>query len=201
MVKPLIMLPALGPVAQRTRKWRVHAKRTGWLLLGVTVITTGLASSGEVHRQILAYALKTDMLEAHNAARDQVGLRPMVWSDALAADAGAYASQMSRSRIFAHSRQVSGARPQGENLWMGTRDAYSYADMAEGWVEEQRLYHGGSINQAISSGTFGDTGHYTQIIWRGTWQVGCAVASNAQDDYLVCRYLPAGNVMGASPLD
>ncbi|MCG6120676.1 MAG: CAP domain-containing protein, partial [Blastomonas sp.] len=86
-------------------------------------------------------------------------------------------------------------------LWMGTRGAYSHAEMAGSWVDEQHLYDGGTVDQAISTGTFGDIGHYTQIIWRGTRQVGCAIASNSQDDYLVCRYLPAGNVMGASPFD
>jgi hypothetical protein len=38
--------------------------------------------------------------------------------------------------------------------------------------------------------------HYVQIVWRGTRAVGCAMASGASDDYLVCRYSPAGNVVG-----
>lgn len=197
-----ILPPQTPPaIAQKRANWRIHTERTACLLLVITVLAMGLYSPGMVKQQTIAPSLKSDMLTAHNAARRQVGIGPMGWSEPLAAAAAAYAKQMSRSGYFAHSHQVSGARPQGENLWMGTRGAYSHAEMAGSWVDEKQQYRGGSVDQAISSGTFGDTGHYTQIIWRGTRQVGCAVASNAQDDYLVCRYLPAGNVMGASPLD
>ncbi|MDM7957943.1 CAP domain-containing protein [Blastomonas sp.] len=191
--------PALAP--KRARNWRVNTEAVACLLLLVTVAGMGLYNPVSVQQQTIAPSLQADILEAHNDARQQVGIAPMAWSEPLAAAAGAYASQMSRSGHFAHSSQAPGARPHGENLWMGTRGAYSHAEMAGSWVDEQRLYDGGSVDQAISTGTFGDTGHYTQIIWRGTKQVGCAVASDAQDDYLVCRYLPAGNVMGASPLD
>lgn len=171
------------------------------LLLAVAAAATGLAGTAQARGQLQPVELKSNMLAAHNAARRQVGLGPMAWSADLAADARRYARKMSRSRLFAHSNPVPGARPQGENLWMGTHDAYSFAEMAGSWVDERQLYDGGSISQAISNGTFDAIGHYTQIIWRGTTMVGCAVVSNADEDYLVCRYLPAGNVMGASPLD
>jgi len=51
-----------------------------------------------------------------------------------------------------------------------------------------------------TSGKFEDVGHYTQIVWRATTQVGCAIAANKSAEYLVCRYLPAGNVVGIDPL-
>jgi hypothetical protein len=35
------------------------------------------------------------------------------------------------------------------------------------------------------------------MIWRGSTRVGCALRSSRNNDYLVCRYSPAGNVMGA----
>lgn len=182
------------------RALRVLAKRSAWLLaMGTAGI--GLTGSGEVRLKPPAASLKIAMLAAHNVARQQVGLGPMVWSPALAADASIYAIQMARSQRFAHSGKVPGALPQGENLWMGTRGAYSFAEMAGSWVEERQHYDGGSISQALATGTFGNFGHYTQIIWRGTKSMGCAVASSATDDYLVCRYIPAGNVMGAGPLD
>ena len=42
-------------------------------------------------------------------------------------------------------------------------------------------------------------GHYTQVVWRNTREVGCAVARNGSDDFLVCRYWPSGNWMGQVP--
>ncbi|MDM7956256.1 CAP domain-containing protein [Blastomonas sp.] len=189
--------PLKSPTARDTGRFTL--RRSACLLAAVAAM--GLAGPGQARGELRSVELKTDMLAAHNAARKQVGLGPMVWSPILAADAKKYASQMSRSRQFAHSNPVRGAKPQGENLWMGTHDAYSFAEMAGSWVDERQLYDGGSISQAMSNGTFGAIGHYTQIIWRGTSKVGCAVVSNPDEDYLVCRYLPAGNVMGASPLD
>jgi uncharacterized protein YkwD len=175
--------------------------RTAWVLLAVGAGSLGLVGANEVQRQMQEAALQSEMLEAHNAARRQVGLPPLLWSRQLEANAAVYANKMASSRRFAHSSNLGGTRPQGENLWMGTRGAYSYADMAQAWVEEQQFYDGGAIDDVFAAGTFGDIGHYTQIIWRRTTHVGCAVSSDGHDDYLVCRYLPAGNVHGRSPRD
>jgi hypothetical protein len=42
-------------------------------------------------------------------------------------------------------------------------------------------------------------GHYTQMIWRGTTRIGCALASSRRWDVLVCRYGPPGNFIGEMP--
>ena len=39
------------------------------------------------------------------------------------------------------------------------------------------------------------TGHFTQIVWRGTREVGCAVANCSGKALWVCRYLPQGNIV------
>jgi hypothetical protein len=140
--------------------------------------------------------LRGNMLAGHNAARAALGLEPLRWSDALAADAGAYAAQMARSGRFEHSPLPRGTPSQGENLWTGTRGAYAYREMVGHWVAERRFYVALPVPNSSNSGRFGDVGHYTQIVWRGTREVGCAEASSPSDDYVVCRYLPAGNVAG-----
>lgn len=144
-------------------------------------------------------ALRDTMLTVHNAARRAVGVAPLVWDASLAADAAGYAQTPARTRRFAHATHDS-AKPEGENLWMGTRGAYSYGDMIGAWVDERRYYRPGKVPGNSSTGKVGDVGHYTQIIWRRTERVGCALVSNSSDDYLVCRYTPAGNVVGFDPL-
>jgi len=144
--------------------------------------------------------LKQVMLARHNAARAAVGVAPLVWNDALAADALAYAEQMARTGRFAHAPQPQGPGRQGENLWTGTRGAYRYAEMIDAWIAEKRWFTNGVVPAFSTTGNYEDVAHYTQIIWRGTRAVGCALASNAHDDYLVCRYAPPGNVVGQKAL-
>ena len=140
--------------------------------------------------------LRAAMLAGHNDARARLGLPPLVWSEALAADAARYAARMAASGRFEHSPMPRGSPNQGENLWTGTRGAYGYGEMVGHWVDERRFYRPRPVPDSSTSGRFGDVGHYTQIVWRGTEAVGCAEASSPGDDYLVCRYLPAGNVVG-----
>ncbi|WP_157215726.1 CAP domain-containing protein [Flavisphingomonas formosensis] len=144
--------------------------------------------------------LRQSMLAAHNAARAAAGVPPLAWSEALARDAAAYAVQLARERRFAHSPVPRGTPSQGENLWMGTRTAYSYDEMIGGWIGERRLFKPGRFPKVSRNSDWTAVGHYTQIVWRTTTAVGCGTAANATDDYLVCRYLPSGNVVGRDPL-
>ncbi|MBA3896573.1 MAG: serine protease [Sphingomonadaceae bacterium] len=140
--------------------------------------------------------LRQAMLGEHNAARAAYGVRPLAWSDALAADARGYAAVLARTGRFAHDPQANARVQEGENLFTGTRSAYRYEEMADAWIDERADYRPGEFPEVSATGDWSDVGHYTQIVWPGTTEVGCALASNARDDYLVCRYLPAGNVVG-----
>lgn len=141
-----------------------------------------------------AEALRADMLAGHNRARAALGLPPLVWDDALAADAAGYAQTLARTGDFRHADQPRDRPRQGENLFTGTRGAYRYAEMVDLWVAERKDFINRPTPDFSLTGKWGDVGHYTQIIWRSTAAVGCALASNTRDDYLVCRYSPAGNV-------
>lgn len=140
--------------------------------------------------------LRRAMLTEHNAARASVGAPPLAWSDELARDAARYAAVLAASQEFKHSTEPRGAVPEGENLFMGSRGAYRYEEMARLWVDERRFYRAAPVPDFSTTGRWQDVAHYTQIVWRGTTQLGCAVASSRRDDYLVCRYAPPGNVVG-----
>ncbi|HAF41477.1 MAG TPA: Fis family transcriptional regulator [Sphingobium sp.] len=146
--------------------------------------------------------LRDVMLDMHNEERDSLGLAPLEWDDALAADARAYARTMARTGVFAHSNRASRSVPSGENLWMGTRGLYDYEVMVGGFLDEKRLFRrGGRLPNISTTGRWQDVAHYTQIIWRTTRKLGCALGEGAGNDYLVCRYFPAGNAFGQGPLD
>jgi hypothetical protein len=144
--------------------------------------------------------LRQVMLDKHNAARRAVGVPALVWNDGLAADALVYAKELARTRRFEHANLPQGPGHQGENLFTGTRDAYRYAEMIQFWIDEKKWFVNRPAPDVSTTGRGEDVGHYTQIIWRTTTQVGCAEASNDTDDYLVCRYLPTGNVIGLKAL-
>ena len=144
-----------------------------------------------------AALLRQVMLVRQNQARAAVGVAPLAWNDTLAASAAAYAQVLARTGRFAHAAQPQGAGRQGENLWTGTRGAYSYDEMAGHWIAERRDFVNEPTPQFSRTGRWQDVGHYTQIVWRGSTAVGCALASNRTDDYLVCRYSPPGNVVGS----
>ena len=140
------------------------------------------------------------MMTMHNTARASVRQPLLLWDAGLATDARGYARELARTRRFEHSTQPRGMPNQGENLWTGTRGAYRYDEMAQHWIDEKRDF----VNQASPNfsrtGDYRDVGHYTQIIWSRTTRVGCAMAADDRDEYLVCRYVPAGNVVGERAL-
>jgi hypothetical protein len=138
------------------------------------------------------------ILALHNAERTALGLPPLAWSDTMAAQAAVWANRLAELGVFGHSPQE--IRPgQGENLWMGTAGAFTLEEMVGGWSSEKRLYHYGRFPDVGGSGEWHVVGHYTQMIWRDTSEVGCALVRGNGADYLVCRYSPPGNVYGEWP--
>lgn len=135
------------------------------------------------------------LLTLHNVERRRVGVPTLTWDPSLAQGAQVYANELARLNLLRHSPKV--VRPGiGENLWMGTRDYFRPDNMVGAWTSERAMFRPASFPAVSSTGNWADVGHYTQMIWRGTERVGCAIAKSASADVLVCRYWPSGNVNG-----
>ncbi len=91
------------------------------------------------------------------------------------------------------------ADPQGENLWAGTRNYFSPEDMVGAWAREKRNFRPGAFPANSTTGRVEDVGHYTQLGWRNTEEVGCARAAGVEEEVLVCRYANPGNYLGEKP--
>lgn len=142
--------------------------------------------------------LESRVLAAHNRERATLGIPALAWDERLAASAKSWANELAASGAFEHAPE-NDADPQGENLWAGTRAHYSAEAMVDGWVREKRYYRPGTFPNNSTTGRVEDIGHYTQLMWRNTRRVGCALATGVEEDVLVCRYAQAGNYIGERP--
>lgn len=135
------------------------------------------------------------ILAAHNRERARVGVAPLRWDPVLAASAASYGPTLARLGGLRHSPKAE-RQGQRENLWMGTRGAYSPEQMVGNWIAEKAYYRHGQFPNVSRTGNWSDVAHYTQVVWRGTTHVGCAIQPSRNWDYLICRYSPPGNVDG-----
>jgi pathogenesis-related protein 1 len=130
-----------------------------------------------------------DILAAHNAVRARLGIAPLKWSERLAERAEDWAATLLARKQFAHRPNSS----YGENLFEIRGAAASPAQVVDAWASESRNYDYGS-NRCR-----GVCGHYTQVVWRDTKEVGCAVARGGGREVWVCDYDPPGNWAGRQP--
>ncbi len=147
-----------------------------------------------------------DMLEAHNAVREEHGLTPLTWSNTLAKSSQVWGEVLTNDECdFYHDPDT----PYGENLywqWISDSNNDSLISTPEEavtwWADEIRFYN--YTKNTCKRGE--DCGHYTQIVWADTTEVGCSVHTcfdtrndNTQTDLWVCRYNPPGNIEGEKP--
>jgi hypothetical protein len=136
------------------------------------------------------------ILAAHNRERMRLGIAPLQWDPALAAAAASYGPTLARLGRLQHSPGAD-RRSQRENLWMGTRGAFSPEQMVGGWLAERAYFRSGQTFPYVSrTGKWADVAHYTQVVWRSTTRVGCAIYPSRRWDFLICRYSPPGNIDG-----
>ncbi|MBV9176514.1 MAG: hypothetical protein JO297_05705 [Nitrososphaeraceae archaeon] len=158
-------------------------------------------ASGEDQNTILAI---------HNRERAAVHVPDLVWSDSLAADARNYLDKM----VFENNGVIfKSDAPRGVNLLRHASDLVqlgqgenlarlaqlsSHPNMVERLVQDW-------VSEKPSMGQ-----HYTQMVWKTTKEVGCAIATvrgttesgmgngkiPAVAVYLNCRYSPSGNTGG-----
>jgi uncharacterized protein YkwD len=126
----------------------------------------------------------TTIVNAHNAYRSQHCAPALTWSAQLAAGAQAWANACTKQ----HSTEAwQGENGFGENLYWGSGNLGDAEDAVKWWYDEVSKYN---FNAPVWSK---DVGHFTQVVWKGSKQIGCGVARCGNENYWVCRYSPTGN--------
>lgn len=182
----------------KSRTGRMKAYRIGAVLLGAAFTLSMLVSAGRSNAEGTSVphgqSLADRLLAAHNRERARLGEVPLAWNGRLAREAQDWAEHLSSTNTFGHmSGSASG---MGENLWRGTAGSYTPEDMVGAFIAERDNFRPGTFPRVAASGSWRSIGHYTQVIWPNTRQVGCAIAHGQDADVMVCRYWPAGNVVG-----
>jgi len=161
----------------------------------VTALSIALSMPATAQVVVPPDAVSARILAAHNRERAQVGIAPLGWDAGLATAAASYGPVLAASGTLQHSPRAS--RPgQRENLWRGTRGAYSVEQMIGSWAAEKRFFRPGIFPAVSTTGNWLDISHYSTMIWPTTTRVGCAIYSAGSWDYLICRYSPPGNIDG-----
>ena len=137
------------------------------------------------------------LLREHNRVRSDVGVAPLTWSSSIAAHAQEWANHLAGTDCRMEHRPKTGkwAGSYGENLFIGTVGFYGVVDAVQAWESEKRLYDGGPISRS----NFMKVGHYTQMVWEDTGEIGCGKTECEGKVIIVCNYDPPGNVLGEKP--
>jgi len=132
------------------------------------------------------------MTAAQNQARRAVGVPDLHWSARLTATAQSWADTLHRRGC---AMQHSATPSLGENLaWTYGRHMRP-ADVVAMWLGEARNYDriaGRCVPGAVC-------GHYMQVVWRGSRDLGCGMAMCGPAEVWVCNYSPPGNYAGERP--
>ena len=105
-------------------------------------------------------------LDAHNKYRAKHKVSPLTWSDEIAKETQAWAEKLARARKLQHATQKE-RKGYGENIAMFSGRFETAADEATNmWYSEVKDY------RFDKPGFQGNTGHFTQVVWKKSNELG-----------------------------
>ncbi|MEM7182564.1 MAG: CAP domain-containing protein [Spirochaetota bacterium] len=134
--------------------------------------------------------------DAHNRYRKKAGVPNLVWSSKLSKYAKQWANYLrSQKSCSMQHRPRSGKYKQryGENLAWASGQKLNPYQVTKMWYDEIKDYN--YKNNSCSK----VCGHYTQVVWKTSRRVGCAMARCGREELWVCNYDPPGNMQGYRP--
>ncbi len=151
------------------------------------------------------------MISSHNKVRVDHQQVPLSWSNSLSQYAQQWVNHLASTQNCAmiHRPNQGGGRFEqqyGENLFWASAEKlsngtnklqnFSAKDIVKAWAEEEEYYD--YQNNLCQPGE--DCGHFTQMVWHESRQVGCAMAICPDKSQLwACNYYPRGNYIGEWP--
>ena len=167
--------------------------------LGTLLLLDGFNNNPAVSQSFDLVAFQNSALAEHNAYRSTHHSPALTLGSSFNNTAQAHAEIILSTGVFRHSSgdQRNGA---GENMYYTFSqyplDPTDLANRAVGaWYDEVLDYNYSNPGFSV------DTGHFTQVVWKSSTQLGCGVAQGPKTiagrtgtaNYVVCHYAPDGN--------
>ena len=132
-------------------------------------------------------------MEKHNELRKKHHVPPLVLNRELCEISTKYAQKICNASSLEHSDNKYKGDYIGENLyWASGMRNLTGKDPVQDWYDEIKDYNF-STHKAKNSGV---VGHFTQVVWKGSEQLGIGFATKGREIYVVANYYPAGNYIG-----
>lgn len=140
------------------------------------------------------------ILDSHNNHRANASVPALTWSDDLAS----IANTIGNSCKYAHDTSAGGGG-YGQNIGAGAEPSAIPGMITNQMYNDEINYYPGYGGEP-DMGNFEKWGHYSQIVWKSTTEVGCATVhcpnglantgGGVSPYFTVCNYKPAGNFGG-----
>ncbi|RWS00077.1 Golgi-associated plant pathogenesis-related protein 1-like protein [Dinothrombium tinctorium] len=133
---------------------------------------------------------RDECLKWHNHYRKKHGVPDLVLNSKISAFAKEWAEKLAKSNRFDHRPNNS----YGENIYFASSTNPAFVitgkDPVESWYKEISAHKFGKEPTNLSSG------HFTQVIWKESKELGVGIGRNGNNFIVVANYSPAGNVIG-----
>ena len=151
------------------------------------------------------------IVAAHNSWRAEVGVAGLSWSPVLEARAIAWANELrdnngcrmkhsgpGENLYWASALKSASKEGNGAWQWQSRVQEVSERQVVDSWGSEIEWYS--YENNDCNAPAGKSCGHYTQLVWAGSSEVGCGKAFCPDNSQVwVCNYDPPGNIVGRKP--
>ncbi|XP_055631777.1 Golgi-associated plant pathogenesis-related protein 1-like [Toxorhynchites rutilus septentrionalis] len=134
-------------------------------------------------------SFESAVLDAHNRLRARHSAPLLTLNASISQYAQEWANNLARRGTLQHRT----SDQYGENLYACFgKTELTGEEVVQSWYSEIKHYRYGQS----SPSNFSQVGHFTQVVWKGSRELGVGMAQNGNQIYVVCNYDPPGNVLG-----
>jgi uncharacterized protein YkwD len=129
-----------------------------------------------------------EALNTHNTYRKSHGVAPLTLNWELCKYSQNWADKLAKENLFEHSDCQWKGEVVGENIAMCSGQEMTGKYMTDIWYDEIADYN------FDNPGYSGETGHFTQVVWKDSKELGVGFSKGRDGSYFaVANYFPPGN--------